>query len=175
MLFSLHGLAQQENPLQPDSVSTLNSSGKQIFQDINAPAKAAFYSAVLPGAGQVYNKQYWKVPIVYLALGTAGYFYLQNQKLYEKYRTAYQNRLMGRPDEFDYLDTEVLLRAQSYYRRNRDISLMVLSGIYILQIVEANVAAHLRLWNINKDLSWRPLTIISNRKIVWGVGVSWQF
>ncbi len=171
----MHGIAQPEKPVQTDSVSTINSSVKEIFQDINAPAKAAFYSAVFPGGGQIYNKQYWKVPIVYLALGTAGYFFIQNRKLYEKYRTAYQNRLMGRPDEFDYLDTEVLIKAQSYYRRNRDISLMVLTGIYILQIVEANVAAHLRLWNVNKNLSWQPMSVISNGKIIWGMGVSWQF
>ncbi len=145
------------------------------FYDINAPAKAAFYSAVLPGAGQIYNKQYWKVPLVYAALGTAGYFYFMNQKEYEKYRQAYQNRLLGRPDAFPYLDTDVLVKAQSYYRRNRDISLMAFVGIYILQIVEANVAAHLRLWNINKNLSIAPQWNLGKKHGISGLQITWRF
>jgi hypothetical protein len=69
------------------------------------PAKAAFYSAVLPGLGQAYNKKYWKIPIVY-AIGTSLYFYLNSNKKYNQYRDAYKRRLEGYSDDsLDYLDT----------------------------------------------------------------------
>ena len=58
--------------------------------DILAPARAAFYSAVLPGLGQAYNKKFWKIPVVYGALGTSGYFYFNNNKKYNKFREAYK-------------------------------------------------------------------------------------
>ena len=66
-----------------------------------APSKAAFYSAILPGLGQAYNKKYWKVPLVLGAIGTSGYFYFNNNKKYNQYRTAFKLRESGRPDEFN--------------------------------------------------------------------------
>src|SRR5690606_41343685 len=63
--------------------------------DALAPSKAAFYSAILPGLGQIYNKRYWKLPVVYGALGAGGYFYVDNNNNYNRYRTAYKSRLEG--------------------------------------------------------------------------------
>ena len=63
-----------------------------------SPAKASFYSAVLPGLGQAYNGKYWKVPIVYAALGTGVYFYVWNNDNYNRYRDAYKLRINGKPD-----------------------------------------------------------------------------
>ena len=63
------------------------------------PSKATFYSAVLPGLGQAYNKKYWKIPIVYGALATGIYFYNQNDKNYNRYRNAYKRRLAGFTDD----------------------------------------------------------------------------
>ena len=63
------------------------------------PSKATFYSAVLPGLGQAYNKKYWKIPIVYGALATGIYFYNQNDKDYNRYRNAYKRRLAGFTDD----------------------------------------------------------------------------
>jgi hypothetical protein len=59
------------------------------------PAKAAFYSAILPGLGQAYNKKYWKIPLVYGAIGTSLYFYIDNNKKYHDYRDEYKRRLEG--------------------------------------------------------------------------------
>ena len=64
-----------------------------------SPAKAAFYSAVIPGLGQIYNKSYWKVPLVYIAIGTPIYFYIQNSKEYDRYLTAYKRRQQGFTDD----------------------------------------------------------------------------
>ena len=84
-------------------------------QEINtlAPAKAAFYSAILPGLGQAYNKRYWKIPLVYGAIGTSLYFYSWNNDKYDEYRDAYKERLAGMPDpEDNYLSDGQLISAQ---------------------------------------------------------------
>ncbi|NNT72255.1 hypothetical protein HKT18_08525 [Flavobacterium sp. IMCC34852] len=121
------------------------------------PTKAAFYSAILPGLGQAYNKRYWKIPIVYGALGTSMYFYLDNNKKYHSYRDAYKRRLAGfTGDQYSYLDDSRLVQAQRFYQRNRDLSLLVTLGFYILNIVDANVDAHLIQFNVNDKLSLAP-------------------
>ncbi len=122
-----------------------------------APARAAFYSAVLPGLGQAYNKKYWKIPIVYGAIGTGVYFYTTNDREYQRFRDAYKQRLKGLDDEFkgQYSD-ETLINAQRGFQRNRDLSLIITIGLYVLNIVEANVDAHLKQFNVNDDLSFRP-------------------
>jgi hypothetical protein len=128
-------------------------------QEINplTPAKAAFYSAILPGLGQAYNKKYWKIPLVYGALGTGIYFYSKNNTKYHQYRDAYKRRLAGyHDDDFQYLDDSRLIAGQRFYQRNRDISIIVTTAFYILNIVDANVDAHLIQFNVNDNLSLRP-------------------
>lgn len=120
------------------------------------PSKAAFYSAILPGLGQAYNKKYWKIPLVYGAIGTSMYFYLDNNKKYHSYRDAYKKRLLGLPDEYEYLDDSRLIAAQRFYQRNRDLSLLVTIAFYVLNIVEANVDAHLTQFNVSEKLSLAP-------------------
>ena len=132
-----------------------------------SPAKAAFYSAILPGLGQAYNKKYWKIPIVYGAIGTGVYFYISNNKEYNRYRDAYKSRLAGfTTDEFYTRDsegnlivrvtTEKLEDAQKFYRRNKEISLLVTLGLYALNIIDANVDAHLLQYNVDENLSLAP-------------------
>lgn len=141
-----------------------------VTDDIDplTPAKAAFYSAVLPGLGQAYNKKYWKIPIVYAALGTGVYFYVTNNNEYNRYRDAYKSRLAGfKTDEF-YFDSQGrelttprvsddgLRRAQKLFRRNKELSLLVTIGIYALNIIDANVDAHLLQYNVDENLSLAP-------------------
>lgn len=121
------------------------------------PAKAAFYSAILPGLGQAYNKKYWKIPLVYGAIGTSLYFYIDNNKKYHQYRDEYKRRLEGYTSEdLAYLDNSRLIAAQKVYQRNRDLSALVTLGFYVLNIVEANVDASLMQFNVNENLSVRP-------------------
>ncbi|HEA29977.1 MAG TPA: hypothetical protein ENH91_08280 [Leeuwenhoekiella sp.] len=130
------------------------------------PAKVAFYSAVLPGLGQAYNKDYWKVPIVYAALGTGIGIAVYNQREFQRYRSAYKDRIAGRIDEFtivaeDGTETQVfsedaLLRAQTQFRRNKELAILISAGIYVLQIVEANVRAHLSQFNVDDSLTLNP-------------------
>ena len=148
-----------------------------------SPARAAFYSAVLPGLGQAFNKKYWKIPIVYGTLGTGIYFYDRNNTNYNRARTAYKLRINEKPDEFDGLNGNILLskdaliRAQKSYKKDRDLSLLVTAGLYILQIVEASVNAHLLQHNVDSNLSVSPQIIRNdiNNKTVVGASVNFNF
>ena len=143
------------------------------------PAKAAFYSAVLPGLGQAYNKKYWKIPIVYAAIGTGFYFYLDNNKLYKQYRNAYKRRLAGfTDDEFygpgdtPFLSDEALIRAQRTLKRNKELSMLVTVGLYVLNIIEANVDAHLLQYNLDENLALKPFMDFNNPNYTTQIGLS---
>jgi len=148
-----------------------------------SPAKAAFYSAVLPGLGQAYNKKYWKIPFVYAALGSGVYFYNANNKNYNRIRDAYKLRINEKPDEFDglngnvYLSKEALVSAQKAYRKDRDLSLLVTIGLYVLQIVEASTNAHLLQHNVDKSLTLNPKLIQDNgsNKTIVGASLNFNF
>lgn len=148
--------------------------------DINplSPAKAAFYSAILPGLGQAYNKKYWKIPIVYGALATTLYFYSLNNDLYNELRGAYKDRLAGIPNaEYDFLDDSRLIEAQRVYKRNRDLSLLLTVAFYALNIIDANVDAHLGQFNVNNNLSIRPDLYPDQRymKPNFGLAINYSF
>ena len=131
-----------------------------------SPAKAAFYSAVLPGLGQIYNKSYWKVPLVYAGIGRPIYFYIQNSKEYDRYMTAYKRRQQGyTDDEFFYggasadqprVNNDGLRQGIQFYRRNKELSIIVTIGLYALNIIEANVDAHLKQFNVDEQLTIAP-------------------
>ena len=163
VLWSQNGKALLEEGVIGSKNKVLMDSVKSKEIDPLRPAKAAFYSAVLPGLGQAYNKKYWKIPIVYAALGTGVYFYLDNKKEYDRYRNAYKRRLAGFTDDEFYGDTTTpqisndgLIRAQKTLRRNKEISLLVTLGIYALNIIDANVDAHLLQYNIDDNLALKP-------------------
>ena len=156
VLTALSAFSQEELKVSIDSMPAPEVKNYRI--DPLAPSKAAFYSAIIPGLGQVYNKKYWKVPLVYGGMGLSIYYYSWNNKKYHEYRDAYKDRLAGRdvPDELEPLDNDRLIRAQRFHQRNRDLSLLITVGIYILNIVDANVDAHLMQFNVNENLSLRP-------------------
>ena len=125
-----------------------------------APSKAAFYSAVLPGLGQIYNKRYWKTPIVWGALGGSVYAYTWNNDNYKRFRTAFKRRQAGFTDDefngegiFPLLDDGDLENQQERFQRDRDLWLVLSIVIYSLNIIDANVDAHLKQFNIDNDLS----------------------
>ena len=127
--------------------------------DPTAPSKAAFYSAVLPGLGQGFNKKYWKIPIVYAAIGTSVYSYDFNQKKYWDYRNAYKSRKAGyKNDPYQnlILDDDRLLDGAEFHKKNRDLSIVFIVGFYILNILDANIDAHLKQYNVNESLTIKP-------------------
>jgi len=141
-----------------DSLATINEPINPL-----SPAKAAFYSAVLPGLGQAYNKRYWKIPLVWGAMGASIYFYVRNDKQFDRYRDAYKRRLAGfKDDEFSdengnpLISDDGLIRAQQQFRRNKEVSLLVTLLFYSLNIIDANVDAHLLQFNVDENLSLSP-------------------
>jgi len=157
VLFSFNSFGQQNGELKikpQDSLAT-----KKIHIDPLSPAKAAFYSAVLPGLGQVFNKQYWKVPVIYAGLGAGVAIYSYQNKQYNRYRDAYKRRILGFTDD-EYLakgrTDQFLIDAQRYHKKQRDLALLGTALFYILNIVEANVSAHLAQFNVNEDLTLNP-------------------
>ena len=156
----------------PDSLAYAKNYSPRMHRLINdplTPSKAAFYSAVVPGLGQVYLGKAWKVPLVYAAMGTSFYYYnLQNKQMNE-YRTAYKQRLNGifndRFLEKDIpISTEQLLIGMDFHKNYRDMAILFLAAAYMLNILEANVSAHLLQFNVNDDLSVMPNIIFDQQQ-----------
>ncbi|URM38030.1 DUF5683 domain-containing protein [Flavobacterium anhuiense] len=148
--------AQEKNKI----VSKDSLKSKTI--DPLRPAKAAFYSAVLPSLGQIYNKKYWKIPLVYGAIGTSTYFYIDNQKKYNLYRDEYKNRLEGKKSDSEFLarlSESQLTTAQKEYQRYKDLSALFIVGFYVLNIIDANIDAALSQFNVDERLAFKPAVI----------------
>ena len=155
---------------------------KQALENIKTdplrPARSAFYSAVLPGLGQAYNKKYWKIPIVYGAIGTALYFYFDDDQIYDRYRYAYKRRLAGftddefyGPNEVPFISQDALIRAQRALKRNKEVSMLITVGMYVLNIIDANVDAHLLQYNIDDNLSFQPFIDFNNLDYNYNLGL----
>lgn len=163
--FSMLAYAQKDS-VKVESLKTKRkmNPAQGVYNPL-APSKAAFYSAIFPGMGQVYNKKYWKAPIVWGALAIPTYFYLNNNSEYKRYRTAFKLRKSGSQDEFtdangnELISLAGLESAQKQLRQNRDLSLLSGIIIYVLQIVEASVNAHLLQFNTDDNLSFTPTVI----------------
>jgi hypothetical protein len=169
-------IALDQNPLIENETLT-----KKAIDPLR-PSKAAFYSAILPGLGQVYNKRYWKVPIVWGAIGAGVYFYVSNDKQFDRYRDAYKRRLAGfKDDEFygpnnsPFISDDGLIRAQQQFRRNKEISILVTLGLYALNIIDANVDAHLLQFNVDQNLSLSPHYQYNEMENTSDIGVTLNF
>ncbi len=174
LLVSLHSVAQWSAfspiPFSPsDSVS-------QFQQRWNAPhsaLKATVLALTLPGAGQAYNRKYWKMPIVYGGLGTCVYFIARNTKEYRFYKNEYIKAADTDPNTVSEYSASQLQPVMETYRRWMDISYFSLIGVYALQALDANVDAHLFKFDISKDLSfyWTPLPTFSQsaKGITFGI------
>jgi hypothetical protein len=149
-----------------------------------APAKAAFYSAVIPGLGQVYNKKYWKIPIIYAGMAAGIYFYKQQDDEYDRFRNAYKRRLAGYTDDEFYgngseplISNDRLINAQKSAQTNKDISIIVTIAFYLLNVVDANVDAHLRQYEVSDDLSLQPNFNVNpiNAQTQYGMSLTYRF
>lgn len=178
-LFSFHITFSQEkeedNQQHPQEIDSLTQDleGKGItIQEVTyekkrinplAPSKAAFYSAILPGLGQIYNKRYWKAPLVWGAIGTGIYVYSTNNTQYNSARDAFKRRRAGFTDDQFYdingdgsgpdISLEALQDAQEATQRDRDLSLLITIALYALNIIDANVDSHLKQYNVDDNLS----------------------
>lgn len=125
---------------------------------IHSPKKATMLSSFLPGAGQYYNKKYWKIPIIYAGFGILGYSVSFNQFNYRYYKDELIRRQQGlgglNPDLERYSNSN-LDELQSFYRRNRDLSYIGIALLYVVNVIDATVDAHLFEFDMSDDLSFK--------------------
>jgi hypothetical protein len=178
MMLAITAFAQQEKekPASVDSTGketiTLTDStkdGEKKKVKVYNPRKAALYSAILPGLGQIYNKKYWKLPIVYGALGVTGYIFIDNIKTYREYRSAYAIRYRASlppplTDSTGYnelkeiykrISPESIRAARDEFRQYIDYSVLFFVLFWGLNVVDAAVDAHLKAFDVSPDLSLR--------------------
>ena len=161
----------------PDSVS--------IMRKPMSPAKkASILSAVCPGAGQIYNKKYWKLPILYggiAALVYSVYFY-QNE--YDRFRQALIDTrdssagFKPRDPELRNVPAQYLLNIRESYRESRDLSAISIVGLYAINIIDAAVDAHLKGFDVNENLSMRiapDVRMTSFNSAYAGISISLHF
>lgn len=163
LIYAFAKAQSEETTITEDTNPKTNT---REFVDPLRPARAAFYAATLPGLGQAYNKDYWKLPIVYGALGTGVFFAIDNDREFRRFRNALKDRLAGRIDEFTTVNengttSEIftdngLIDAQDFFRRRKELAILITAGMYVLQILEANVDAHLSQYNVSDDLTFAP-------------------
>jgi hypothetical protein len=171
------------------SVDTLSKKPKTE----HSPKRATIYSTIAPGLGQIYNKSYWKVPVIYSGFAGLGYIISQNHIFYSDFKDVYDSyqsyaaaeEKAGRTPNSDTLLTVRGLTSYSiynvkegrdYYRRRRDLAIIGIGAWYVLQIIEAYVDAHMFSFDISDDLSfhYRP-TFLDATKPVSGLSISLQF
>lgn len=127
-----------------------------------SPRIATYRSAILPGWGQATNKKYWKIPIIYAALGTTAYIFFRNSKQYKQARNAYTNATDGDPSN-DYLipqpyftvkdQPERIKTFRNQVRQNIDYTVLFFIAFWGLNVVDATVDAHLKTFDVSDDLS----------------------
>ena len=139
---------------------------------VKIPKKAALYSAVIPGGGQVYTKKYWKVPIIYAGLIASAYYINESYNQYDLYKQTYLNRLKGNNlDNLDY-NNESLIILTEHYRRNAEISALLFTLTYVLNIVDASVNAHLFNYNVSEDISMTVQPVYFSKESAGGLCLS---
>ena len=169
---------------------------KQIFTP--DPSKAILYSAIFPGLGQIYNRKYWKLPIVYGGFLGCAYAISWNGTQYKGYRRAYRDFMRGdpaadswrayKPYNFDNDPNQwsagdvawfssSLRRKTDFYRRFRDLSIIISVGVYAICMIDAYVDAHLFEFDISQDLSMRmePVIFEKTANNSRSFGLQWSF
>ncbi len=160
-------------------------------QKVHSPHKASFYAAILPGLGQIYNKKYWKVPLIYGGIAGVAYGIHFNSKYYKDYRRAYRDFIVRDPNNTSYLQfvppgisieensawfQNALKNKKNYYKRYRELSYIGLGLIYVAQIIDATVDAHFFNFDISDDLSLNiQPALIAPQSEHSGVGFQFNF
>lgn len=150
------------------------------------PVVAWQRSLIIPGWGQIYNRDYWKLPIFLVGYGAATWWVLYNHNLYLELRVAYRASLtIDLTDDdprFSNFDSEGIRNLREDFRNRRDQGILILAGWHVVQVAEAYVAAHMKGFDVSKDLSLRPHpTLIPSQGLAVGtspaigLGISLQF
>ena len=191
-------LRQLSDSLLAQPIAKAQQQVQKAF--VPKPTKALWLSLVLPGAGQIYNRKYWKLPIIYGGFLGCTYSLTWNQMMYRDYSQAYLDIMDDDPNTKSYLDMlppryditgredqfkKIFKRKKDFYRRYRDLSAFCFIGVYLLSVVDAYVDAQLSEFDISPDLSMKvePAVIgtpklmggTTSGRAAYGVGCSLRF
>lgn len=165
--------------------------GKKIFNP--DPTRAVWMSALCPGLGQIYNRRYWKLPIIVAGFMGLGYGTSWNNDQYRDYSNAYMDLMSGDPSKKSYMDffppntdessldkewlKSVMKTRKDYYRRNRDLCIICMVAVYLLSMIDAYVDAELAHFDISPDLSMDVSPGISADPVTrkYAIGMNWAF
>lgn len=163
--------------VKTDTVPPTQDINKKIF--VPNPTKATWLAVVFPGGGQIYNRKYWKLPIIYGGFAGCAYALSWNGKMYKDYSQAYLDIMDSNPNTKSYEDLlppnatyneeqlkNTLKRRKDMFRRYRDLSIFAFIGVYLISIIDAYVDAELSNFDITPDLSMKvePAVIDNNNQ-----------
>lgn len=138
------------------------------------PKRTMFASAILPGSGQIINHQWWKVPVFYAGLTACFYYFNYSRKEYISFRDAYIIRTDDNPltiDKYDpsggsykyrYAEASQLKYYRDSYRRDMEFSIILTTGVYLLNVIDAYVGAHLKNFDLNENLTFSFAPVLSS-------------
>jgi hypothetical protein len=137
-----------------DSAQMDKRKKKAIY---SSARKASIMSAIVPGLGQVYNRKYWKVPVIYAGMAAFGYIFKVNNEQYRYYRKNLIAENDGKPETINQTrySSEQLKTQKDQYQKSRDLGIIGIGAFYLLNIIDANVDAHLKTFDVSDDLSIR--------------------
>lgn len=172
-------VAQKNDTLRTtiDTVKAKRAVNKAIY---SSARKAAILSAVIPSAGQAYNRQYWKMPVIYVALGGLGYWGVTNNikyKYYSKNLRALNDDDPNTVNVSNYSNSQ-LITQKNFYKKYRDIAIIFSALVYTLNIIDANVSAHLKTFDVSDDLSlqFKPYSTLDyNNNLQAGLTLKFNF
>lgn len=189
-IFLIFQVNAQQDTTQRISTDTLTNTKEKT----HSPQTATILSAVVPGLGQIYNKSYWKVPIIYAGFAGLGYVVSQNHIFYSDFKDQYDAYLSyseaetaaGRTPQTDTLLTVrgvegysvfSVKEGRDYYRRRRDLAIIGIGALYFVNIIEAYVNAHMFSFDISDELSisYAPLYTHATAFYPTGVRFSLKF
>ena len=174
------GVKEIEEPesivVKTDSIPPAQDLNKKIF--IPNPTKATWLAVVFPGGGQIYNRKYWKLPIIYGGFAGCAYALSWNGKMYKDYSQAYLDIMDSNPNTKSYEDLlppnaryneeqlkNTIKKRKDMFRRYRDLSIFAFIGVYLISIIDAYVDAELSNFDITPDLSMKvEPTVINNNQ-----------
>ena len=173
----------------PDSLDVPDTPTDSLNKELNKkvfipnPTKATWLALVIPGGGQIYNRKYWKLPIIYGGFAGCAYALTWNGKMYKDYMQAYKDASKGNWDASSitdllppgYIDrvsqtqiVETLRKRKDTYRRYRDLSIFAFIGVYLISVIDAYVDAELSNFDITPDLSMRIEPAVINNQYSTG-------
>lgn len=181
IILSCNAVAQEEmQQVGTRQTTSVQEQDNTTVTKKHNPKKATIYSAVLPGLGQAYNKKYWKIPIIYAGIGTIFYIADMNGDSYRDYRDAFDYQAGLKTDVNEEIQSLAnrysstnLISLRDYYRRNMELSWIIMAVWYGVNIIDACVDAHFFEYDIGDDLTLKVEPMVQTNYAYWEHGTGY--